>query len=128
MSSVVILENFKKNLVLFLDELIGQFPTEGDLVVARILIKDQVPILTVMQYMCRVILPLRKLVEDRDEKFILENNILFDSFGRDIGKDKVNHFKKLWRSGRLDDDDKETIFKWFDTFIFLADRYQKSLV
>lgn len=123
MSTTTILKTFKENLITFLDELIGQMPTEGDLVIARIFIKDQVPVETILQYFCFKLLPLKDLVKQRNAGFFLNNNILFSK----ISKDKVNHFKKLWRSGSLDDDDKETIFKWFDTFIYLAEKYQNSL-
>ena len=123
MSTITILKTFKENLITFLDELIGQMPTEGDLVIARIFIKDQVPIASILQYFCLKLLPLKNLIKERNAGFFLDNNILFSK----ISKDRVNHFKKLWRSGTLDDDDKETIFKWFDTFIYLAEKYQKSL-
>jgi len=119
-----IMKNFQNNLISFLDELINQFPQEADLVIARIFLKDQVPIADVMNYVCHKLLPLKQLVTNRDEKFFVENNILFE----DLQKSKVNHFKKLWRSGLLDDEDKETIFKWFDTFLFLAEKYQKNLI
>jgi len=118
------MKNFQNNLISFLDELINQFPQEADLVIARIFLKDQVPIADVMNYVCHKLLPLKQLVTNRDEKFFVENNILFE----DLQKSKVNHFKKLWRSGLLDDEDKETIFKWFDTFLFLAEKYQKNLI
>jgi hypothetical protein len=123
-STLSIMKNFQNNLIIFFDELINQFPQEADLVIARIFLKDQVPIADVMNYVCHKLIPLKKLVTNRDEKFFVENNILFE----DLQKSKVNHFKKLWRSGLLDDEDKETIFKWFDTFLFLAEKYQKSLV
>lgn len=119
-----IMKNFQTNLIIFFDELINQFPQEADLVIARIFLKDQVPIADVMNYFCLKLTPLKPLVTKRDEKFFVENNILFE----DLQKSKVNHFKKLWRSGLLDDEDKETIFKWFDTFLFLAEKYQKSLI
>jgi hypothetical protein len=61
------------------------------------------------------------MVKERNENFFLENNV-FDF----VDKDKVNHFKRLWRSGRLDVDDNECIWRWVDTFITLADRYVKS--
>jgi hypothetical protein len=122
-NTISILKNFKNNLITFLDELINQFPQESDLIIARIFLKDQIPILDIMNYVCFKLIPLKHLVKNRDEHFFLDNNILFDNFQ----KNKVNHFKKLWRSGLLDTEDKEIIFKWFDTFLYLAEKYQKSL-
>jgi hypothetical protein len=48
MSSIEILLEFKNSLVTFFDELIDQFPEEGDLIMVRIFLKDQMPIENVM--------------------------------------------------------------------------------
>ena len=120
-----ILQEFKNSLVTFFDELIDQFPEEGDLIMVRIFLKDQMPIETVMTVFINNLhrddQKLKKMVKDRNEVFFLENNI-FDT----VGKDKVLHFKKLWRSGRLDNDDKKVVWKWSDSFIFLGDKYLKA--
>jgi hypothetical protein len=44
MSEVLILQEFKNNLISFFDELIDLFPSEPDLVIVRIFLKDQIPI------------------------------------------------------------------------------------
>ena len=41
MSETLILQEFKNNLITFFDELIDQFPTEADLVIIRIFLKDR---------------------------------------------------------------------------------------
>lgn len=121
MSEIKILNEFKKSLITFIDELITQFPEEGDLVIIRIFLNDQVPIPDVMNHVIHMILPLKQLVVSKDEKFFLENNVLFSA----LNSGKVNHFKKLWRSGRLDNDDKDVVWKWMTSFVFLAEKYQK---
>ena len=123
-NNILILKSFKDNLIIFFDELIGLLPTEGDIIIARLFLKDKLPILDIMNYFISKILPLKQLVQERNSSFFIDNNILFV----EMNKDKVNHFKKIWRSGNLDDDDKETIFKWFDTFIILVEKYQKNLL
>lgn len=120
MSEIEILTQFKKNLIQFLDELIAQFPEEGDLVIARIFLNDQIPIADVMNTFIRKLLPLESQVAERNENFFLENNLLFDT----IDKNKVNHFKRMWRSDRLDSEDRVVIWKWYDSFIFLSKKYQ----
>jgi hypothetical protein len=117
-----VLTTFKDSLISFFDELIGQFPQEADLVIARIFLKDQVPIIDVMNHFIHRLLPLKSKIKLRDESVFLDNDILFEK----LSKDKVNHFKRLWRSGQLDEDDKETVWRWFESFIFLAERYDKS--
>lgn len=121
-SRIQILSEFKSNLVSFLDELIEQFPEEGDLVIARIFLNDQVPIADVMNTFITNLLPLKDMVKQRNDDFFLNNNVLFDR----LDKNKVNHFKKLWRSERLDKEDRQVIWQWYDLFISLSDRYQKA--
>lgn len=125
MSSIQILTKFKTQLVTFFDELVSQFPMEGDLVVARLFIDTQLPIQEAMNVFLHKINKnngeLKKMVKNRDEGF-LEYNIF-----EGISKGKINHFKKLWKSNNLDQDDKQIIWQWVDTFIFLADKYSKTL-
>jgi hypothetical protein len=65
---------------------------------------------------------LRKMIKNRNEAFFLENNI-FDN----LGKDKINNIKKIWRSDRLDKEDKEVIWNWIDAFMYLGDKYAKAI-
>ena len=121
MSEIAILRQFKKGLVSFFDELIAQFPLEGDLVLVRIFIKDQAPIVDVMNHFIQHLLPLKTIVLERNSDFFLKNNVLFEA----LDKGKVNHFKRMWNSGSFDDQDKETIFRWFESFISLSEKYHK---
>lgn len=126
-----ILRQFKTQLISFMDELIGQFPNEGDLIFVRIFLKDQVPIQDVMNVFIVSLntvsaeheLDVRTMVKNRDDNFFLMNNSLFQQ----LSKDKVNHFKRLWRSDALDTDDKDIVWKWVDSLVLLADKYQKKL-
>ena len=113
--------DFKFSLVGFLDELIQQFPEEGDLIVLRIFLNDQVPIEEIMKIFCEKCLPLKENIKRRDQNFFLTNNVLFEK----IDQNKVNHFKKIWLSPKLDSEDKDVIWAWYDTFISLAEKYQK---
>jgi hypothetical protein len=121
-SRIQILTEFKSSLVNFLDELIEQFPEEGDLIVLRIFLNDQVPIEDVMNTFVNRLLPLKEIVKKRDESFFLNNNILFEK----LNKDKVNHFKTLWTSSKLDNDDRDVIWSWYDLFVSIAERYSKT--
>ena len=125
MSALEILTEFKKNLICFMDELIEQFPTEGDLIMLRIFIKDQAIIADVINNFTHKINTnnneLRKMIKDRNENFFL-NHSMFDL----ASKNKINHFKKIWRSGCLDKEDKETIWNWVDSFVYLSDKYEKN--
>lgn len=123
MSEIDVLTQFKTGIITFIDELINQFPEEGDFVILRIFMKDRVPIVDVINSFVIKILPLKKMIIEQNEDFFLNHCQIFDNF--DGGDQKVNHFKKLWRSGRLDDEDKEIVWKWFESFISLTEKYQK---
>ena len=128
MSEIEILKQFKNALISFLDELIVQFPLEGDLVIFRIFLKDRIMINEIMNYVVHKILPLKQLVQDRNEDFFLNHCSLFDEVGGNEKKNKVNRLKKLWRSESLDDDDKRVVWEWFDSFIYLAEKYQNCIL
>ena len=119
MSKVDVLKQFKKGIISFLDELISQFPQEGDLVVMRVAIKDQIPVEMVMKDFIEIAGAHRDRIKSRDESFFLNNSIQVPG----LPSDKHNHLKKVWRSDALDDEDKEAIWKWVDSFLFLADKY-----
>lgn len=121
--STHLLLKFKETLIQFLDELIDQFPQEGDIAIARIFIKDQFPIEVIAKFFTTNLLQHKDLVLKKDEKFFLENDVLFSS----LRSDKVMYFKKLWLSTQLTNEDKDTIFSWFKTLLEIIDKYNQSL-
>lgn len=128
MSTLQVLIQFKNGLITFLDELINQFPNEGDLVMLRIFLKDQVPIADVMNIFIHKLLPLKGMIQKKDEDFFLNHCNIFDEIRNNETKGKVSKFKTIWRSGTLDKEDKSVIWKWFQSFIFLTEKYQKSML
>jgi len=125
MAETQILIQFKNSLISFVDELIEQFPQEPDLIILRIFLKDQIPIEDVMNKFIYTInkndRELKKYIADRNEFVFLESDV-FDG----IAKSKSINFKKLWRSGNLDKEEKETVWKWIDSFVKLSDLYNKA--
>ncbi len=122
-SELEILIQLKTQLVNFLDELIESFPDEPDFVIFRIFINDRIPISEVMDYIVEKICPLQDMVKQRKEEFFLNYNVLFETFDEKKSS-KVNYFKRLWLSGKLDKEDKETIWRWFNTLVYLGSKYQ----
>ena len=118
-----ILSIFKDQFITFLDELIAQFPSEPDLVIVRIFMKDQVPVADVLCHVIQEILPHEKKIMAKDDRFFLENKTLF----QELSSETVIHFKRLWTSKALDDDDKDAIWAWFQSFCTLAKKYQATL-
>jgi hypothetical protein len=131
MSEIEILTEFKKQLINFFDELIAQFPQEGDLVIVRLFISNQMETTEVMNIFISTLIKnnneFRTMIKMRNENFFLDYDI-FDLFNMSSQKaEKVSHFKKIWRSGQLDKEDKDVIWRWLDTFIYLADKYTRAL-
>lgn len=117
------MRDFRDQLVKFLDELIEQFPYEGDFVIIRIFIKDQLPMVDVIGRFIRDLLPLKDQVQKRDADFFIQNSLLYT--GASLAEEKVNHFKNLWLSSKLDENDRNIIWMWMDLFISIADKYFK---
>lgn len=126
MSTLQILTEFKVQITTFFDELIAQFPQEGDLVVMRLFISTQMPIEDTLNKFIYEITTnngeKRQAIKDRNEGLFLK----YETTSETAEKYKLNHFKRLWRSGQLDDEDKRVIWQWIDTFIYFADKYTKS--
>lgn len=120
-NKLILMKKFRDQLVTFLDEIIEQFPTESDFVLIRMFIKDQIPVHDILGRFIRDILPLKERVEKKDETFFLNNTLLYT--GGNISSDKINHFQKLWKSDKLDVEDRETIWNWMDCFIKISDCY-----
>ena len=119
MSQLDYLVKLKTNLIDFFDELIELLPSESDLVVVRIFLKDQIPIQDIMNYIIATLIPLKPLVTEKNDDFFLDNNILFER----LDSNKVNHFKRLWLDKSFDDENKDTMWRWFESFIYLAEKY-----
>lgn len=124
-NDILILKEFKNNLVAFFDELIEIFPTEGDFIRMRIFFKDQTDIKEVMEtftyFLNKDEQILKNNIKERNESYFFDTD-LFDAFD----KTRVIHFKKIWRSPNVDADFKITIWKWVDSFVYLSDKYKKT--
>ena len=115
MSDIQILIQFKKSIISFIDELIEAFPTEPDLIILRIFVINKfIYILTKDDK------KLTNDIRDRNESVFLENDIF-----QTLAKTKALNFKKLWLSDNLDEEDKNTIWNWVDSFVVLSNRYAK---
>ena len=125
-----VLSIYKQSIVAFMDELIDQFPKETGLILARIFLKDQIPIeVTMKNFIFKLEKNnghLKKMVAEKNEQFFIDNDIFSIESGGDsysLPGGTVNHFRKLWLSD-LDKDDQETMWKWVESFVVLADKYK----
>lgn len=120
-TKIELLAVFKENLVKFLDAIIEQFPKEGDFILLRIILSEQVPINDAMKIFTQRILPYVDMIKNRDERFFLDSTDLFEG----IAKDKVAYFRNIWTSKTLNEEDRDQLWKWFRLFGNLALRYNE---
>ena len=121
---IYLLNHFRDQLVNFLDEIIEQFPRECDFVLIRMFIKDQLPVGDIMGRFIRDILPLHEYVKNRDDGFFLNNSILYT--GGNINLEKVDHFKEIWSSDKLDEEDRNIIWQWMECLFTISQKYKQK--
>jgi len=114
LSRLDILKLFKTNLIKFLDALIEQFPSEGDLAVLRVFLSEQIPIEDVLVIFSKRLLPYKQMIINKDEKFFIEGDDVF----KGVSSDTVSYCKNIWLSERITAEDKEQIWKWYIIFIY----------
>jgi hypothetical protein len=116
---------FKHKLLTFLDILIEQFPKERDFPLLKLGIKTRmVSVKDTLKEFTTVILPHKDMVLNKDEEFFLSKCGTLLS-GTEVTTDELDHFKKIWTSDSLTDDDKENLWKWFKLFLDIAIEYNK---
>lgn len=117
----VLQEKFKENLLEFFSELVIQFPKEADFILLRIILKEMSSDILINHFI-KDILHLKDKVIQRDSTFFLENRLLY--LDANIDENKTNHFKELWQKD-IDDEDRDTIWEWFDVLINISEQYTR---
>jgi len=121
MNKDALVKLFKDRLLTFLDILIEQFPKERDFPLLKLGIKSRmVSVKDTLKEFTTVILPHKDMVINKDEEFFLSkcSSLL-------TGTEEMDHFKKIWTSETLTEDDKENLWRWFKLFLDIAVEYDK---
>jgi hypothetical protein len=116
MSELKSYTDLHKTIVSFFDELIDMFPKEGDFVALRIMIKDQIPLTSIVKHFRNSILPERENIRNRDVSFF-DKNVLFPPH---LGEAQSKKFKALFFN--LDKENQQAIWKWLDAFVILTEK------
>ena len=124
--SIQLYRQFRDQILNFLDNLIEQFPKEADFVIAKIFIKDKIPVLEVVERFGNNVMKYRDQIMKNDEKFFMVNETLEQKAAAKGNGDYVSKLRELWQSKSLDNDDKETIWDWMRLFIMLYEKIEKS--
>ena len=116
-TSVLFLSKFKENMIYFLDEMVESFNFPG-FIIFRVMI-NSMPIETIMVEFIKNVIPGKQEVQNRSPEFFKT----LSTVCRDDIKDTILCVYKVILSDTVDKDTKEVIWKWFDQFILLAERY-----
>ena len=119
---------FKDRLEAFLNVLIDQFPTEKDLVMLQLIVRGNVIDSDLaLKNFTTIILPHKDMVLKKDEEFFLSKcgSLLSGSLVK-VKADTVDHFKRIWLSDTLNDEDRESLWRWFKLFLNIAIEYDKQ--
>lgn len=115
---------FKEQLLNFLEYLLSDILTdESNLLIAITWIKDNAVPEDLTLLFCGYILPNSEKIENRDEKFFLENKSIFSG----LNGGTVDYFKSIWTSDNLSDENKSLIWKWFVKFNKICKKYNEVL-
>jgi len=121
-SDIALLALLKTQMMEFLDTLVEQGIDSSSFIHARFLVSSgTIPIIYVMKYICKELLPLESQVKSKDDRFFLEHNILFSQ----LDEKRVNRFKDIWQKNVLSDAQKEIIWEWFEFFLGLSSKFME---
>ena len=124
MNKVDIIKKFKTGLVCFLDELIEQFPKENDFYLARIMIKDTIPIVDIIKYFTEYIIPHKNLIKLKQKDIVVEK-IFSLGINGSVSKEKIERYNKIY--DQLHEEDREMVYTWIDFFITNVEEYNKLI-
>ncbi len=116
MEKIHCLSAFRKELIVFIDELIQLLPDDKELFVMRGF-ANSVIMTDVIEYIIKNLVPLEPMVKSRQEDYFLNNAIMFERLQN--RESQVNHFKTLWENTN-DVDNKEAVWCWLEHFIMRA--------
>ncbi len=74
-----------------------------------------------MQHVIMHILPWERQIEEKDDQFFYKNKKIFG----DLPNNKVNYFSDLWMSTTLNEEDKDEIWRFMDTFVTYGNEFKK---
>ena len=115
------ISQYKTVLLKFLDEIIGQFPEEGELVLIKFCLEKlpgSIPFNMFNTVIHKNNNKIKKMVKERNHEFFFQCSPL--GF---YGKNKMKHFYEVWKSDKLDDETRSTIWDWIDALVDIIDKY-----
>ncbi len=126
-TKIDIVNEFKTQLVNFLDECIELFPQESDFILARLYVSTKSNIIDIVEQFNYLInkngSEFKKMIRLRESEFFLKHNIFGELLGNN---EKASHFKNIWYSHTMDKENKDVIWEWVNLFVTLSEKYSKN--
>jgi len=114
-------EQLKIQVLNLIDDILIITPNEPDVILIRLFFENQVEPERLMNEFIKWVHPWKDFIKRRDEKFFQDNEHIFGP----LPTDKLKYLKKRLNDGTLDPEDKDAIWKYFEVFISLMDKYKK---
>ena len=103
------------------DNIFSTEDEQGDLMVVEFFFKRMHSEM-VMEHIIKNILPHKTKIDGRNISFFLDNRAIFAG----LPADRVGYYSDIISTGeRLDDEDRQVIWEYFDTLVALAEAYKK---
>lgn len=104
------------------DEMLTEPDEQGDLMMVEFFFKRMHPE-SVMQHVIQHVLPHAVRIKKREQGFFLDNRAIFSG----LPDDRIDHYTQIVaNSDRLDKDDRQEVWDYFDTIVALAECYRKQ--
>lgn len=120
--SLQLIAYFRDKLVNFIDEIIEQFPDKPDFVLVKLIVKDKVSMTDVMGRYIQTVIPEKDVIVNRNLDFFKKDFVKGYEDWPNLNRIFLE-VKSLYFSDRLDDDERDTIWKWMDLFLRICEKY-----
>ena len=115
-----ILEQLKSQVIELLDDLSNICNNDQDILMVQVIFSSIDPE-KLMTGFIEWVYPWKNFILQKNEEFFEKNDHIFGP----LPVDKVEKFKVKFKDGTFDNDDKETIWEYFNIFIKLIEKYNK---
>ena len=115
----------KKTILELIDDLKEYVFTESDeqsdIMMVELFFRSK-PALEIVYHIIQHILPHEHHITAKNDRFFVDNKQLFEG----LPSQKIGYYTNQLTSDRIDADDKEMIWKYFNTLVKLAKKYKKN--
>lgn len=115
-----VLKQLHQQVTNLIDDILTICPDERDLLSIRIFF-NLYPEIDLMEGFIKWVYPWKEHIMEKNEDFFKKNTHVFGP----LPADKVAHLKTKLYDGTFDEQDKEIMWKYFQVFIRLVEKYKK---